>query len=117
MRCLGDEIPIDPLSENELIERLASELLYREGSARFQRYRQALESRLEYLKASSVAKKLADELTEGLNADEEAVRLRALNSLSQLDLEPDRAIQLLKEALSDGYEQVIPIRVIDVTTL
>jgi hypothetical protein len=58
LRCLGDEIPIDPISERQLIERLTSELLYREGSARFQQYRQALESRLEHLKASSAAKKL-----------------------------------------------------------
>jgi HEAT repeat protein len=49
---------------------------------------------------------LAEELAKGLSDEEEEVRLRAVVSLSRLDLEPDEAVPLLRMALSDDYEQV-----------
>src|SRR5207237_739463 len=59
LQCLGDHIPILRKPLKHLIERLANELLYKNGSARFWRYKQALEATLELIHGSEGASLLS----------------------------------------------------------
>jgi len=84
LRCLGDQIPADRRLVHKLTERLAGELLHRTGSARFQRYRQALEERLSTLAGSDMAAALVLTLVAALCGADWNVRARAAESLGQL---------------------------------
>ena len=49
LRCLGDRIPMRAQLRQRLVRRLARELLYREGSAQYDRYYRALQESLPHL--------------------------------------------------------------------
>lgn len=101
LHCLGDEIPADPILVKQLMQRLADELLHSTGSARFQRYRQALERMLECLRGSSAATELVAALTDGLGNEDTDVRYRAAQSLGQLGQATPEIVQVLIAALAD----------------
>ncbi len=86
LRCLGDQIPAQFKLVRPLIKRLADEMLHRTGSARFQRYRLALEERLRHLKGSEGASELFPLLLAALDDPDFKIRLRAVQSMEQLGL-------------------------------
>jgi len=89
-----------------LIRRLADELLHKAGSAKFQRYSQALDLSLEYLKGSSAETELVVILSNSLGDDDANVRYRAAQSLGQLGQATPEAVEALMGALGDGYADV-----------
>ena len=66
LRCLGDNIPVRPKLLKSLIKRLSDELLREEGLARFQRYRKALEEKVNYLNRSDGEQILSLEIVKSL---------------------------------------------------
>ena len=102
LRCLGDSIPVRPKLLTQLIHQLADELLYRAGLARFLRYRQALEEKLDHLKGSEGALLLISHLVTVLKDKVPSVRLAAVKSLAKLDpVSPDIVTNLM-EMLRDN---------------
>ncbi len=67
LRCLGDNLAVRPKLMQQLVERVAGELLHGSGSARFRRYWQALEERLGALGGSSAMAELLPILTERIS--------------------------------------------------
>lgn len=106
LRCLADQIPADPILVKQLMRRLADELLRRAGSARFQRYRQALEARLAHLKGSLGVTDLVAALIDGLSDTDENVRLQAVRTLAELASESFEAVEALRGLLSSADESV-----------
>ena len=106
LRCLGDQIPADPILVKQLMRRLADELSRRTGSGRFQRYRQALEIRLEHLKGSLGVAELIAPLTDGLSDADESVRRAGAESLVRLGQASPEAVGVLREALGSDDESV-----------
>ena len=83
LRCLGDQMPVNDKTMRPIVERLTNELLYQNGSAQYQRYRQALDERLKYLKGSKAASLLIPRLLLVLNNNnqEEDIRIRVVERL------------------------------------
>ena len=110
LRCLADRIPADPELVQKLAARLADELLRSAGSARFQRYQQALKDRLPTLAGSSIEEALVPPLVDALDDDEVDVRSRAAESLVQLgQAGPDTVadvVRALRDALGDDSVNV-----------
>ncbi len=107
LRCLGDvnssdSIPVRPKLLAQLIHQLANELLYRTGPARFLRYRQALEEKLDHLKGSEGAHLLISHLVTALKDKMPSVRLTAVKSLARLDPESLDVVVTLIEMLRDN---------------
>lgn len=84
LRCLGDHIPAHPILVRRLIRRQADEMLYRTGSARFQRYQLALEERLKHLNGSEGASEFIPFLVAALDDPDSRVRLRTVQIAEQL---------------------------------
>lgn len=105
LRCLGDDIPTSPALVRKLTDRLVDELLDQIDSARFSRYRQALQERLAYLKGSHEASLLLWELITTLKDDryDHTTRYRAAESLGELGEASSEVVKVLLTALSDVY--------------
>lgn len=84
LRCLGDGIPVRPSMAQRLLKRLVDELLYQTGSARFWRYHQALQERLEVLSLSEHSTGLTKLLAAAISTEEKGVAERAFESLKKL---------------------------------
>lgn len=84
LRCLGDTIPVRPKLMQSLIKRMADELLYREGPARFERYREVLEERFKYLEGTEEQSILLSLIIKTLDDNNYKVRQNAAASLRQL---------------------------------
>ncbi len=108
LRCLGDNVPVRPELLKRQVERLAGELLYNEGSARYYRYRQALTERLKYLGRSEGAAALVPRLIAALGDStvKDTVRDRAAESLCQLGQGNPEAIAALLHILGDSKMEV-----------
>jgi HEAT repeat protein len=102
LRCLGDQIPADRRLVQRLVERLTDETLHATGSARFQRYRQALGEGLSRLAGSDAATTLIPSLTGALGDDDATVRSRAAWSLGQLGPASPEVVAALERALGDA---------------
>ena len=106
LHCLGDNIPARPKFIQPLVKRLADELLHQTGSARFQRYRQALNKRLEYLKGSEGASLLLPLLVAALDDTNLYVRQRAAESLVRLGETSDQVKSALFSVLENADSMV-----------
>jgi len=106
LRCLGDNIPVRPRVMKPLMDRLANELLYQTGSARFQDYREALEERLAYLKKSEAVSALLPLLAVNVSSADSNVRYQSLRSLRQLELASDTVMIAILNALCDDDPKV-----------
>ena len=106
LRCLGDNIPVRPRLLNQLSERLAKELLYNAGSARFSRYRQALDEKLSYLGGSEGAVILLPHLITALRDADAIVRSQAARNLWQLGQASSEVVAALLAALRDADVRV-----------
>lgn len=82
--CLGDTIPIRPKLIQSLIKRMADELLYRQGSTRFERYREVLEERFKYLEDTEEQSILLSLIIKALDDKNYKVRQNAAASLRPL---------------------------------
>jgi len=83
LRCLGDQMPVNEKTMKQIVERLTNELLYESGSAQYQRYQQALDERLDYLRGSKPASQLIQHLLLVLKDtnQEEDIRTKAVTNL------------------------------------
>ena len=102
LRCLGDNIPVRPRLQKQLVERLAGELLHQTGLARFERYREALHERLSYLGVSEVASVLLSRLITALRDSFANVRSNAVQSLGELGQASPEVVAALIAALHDS---------------
>jgi len=94
LRCLGDGIPVRPLLMQQFLKRLTDEWLHHTGSARFLRYQQALQRRLEHLSTSESASSLSTLFLEAAKDASFEVKLRAREGLKELG-------QVLPDGLQD----------------
>jgi HEAT repeat protein len=101
LHCLGDNIPIRPRLLKRLIERFADELLNNTGSARFRRYRQNLQEKLNYFGGSEGASVILPLLVKALRSPEIDVRSQGALSLGQMGQSSPEAIHALIAALQD----------------
>lgn len=92
LRCLGDNIYIHPPFRQRLVKRLVGELLYREGPAKFSRYRQALYERLEHLNRCELVRVLLPLLMAEVNSTDFDVSYRVVESLGYLGQVPPEVI-------------------------
>ncbi len=104
LRCLADQIPVDPQLIKKLTGRLADELLHNTGLARFRRYRQMLQKRLESLRGSDAAPLLIRRFNPELHNPDTQVRLRIPLYLSGLGLVTAESIATLLELLKGEDE-------------
>ncbi len=96
IRCLGDQVPARPRIVRELTSRLSEELLYRKGSARFTRYRDALLQMLKHFEGSSgAAANLVEDFTSAIDHDEASVRYRAAVALVRLNQVSSRVVNII----------------------
>jgi HEAT repeat protein len=104
LRCLGDDIPVDPEIERHLVARLVGELVERGGSGKYQPYRDALAERFVALKETSVAPSLIAALDRVLLDDsaEPQVRFNAAQALINMGQHPsDQLLTALLNTLTD----------------
>jgi len=106
LRCLGDNIPIRSRLLKRLMERLANELVHHTNAARFDRYRTALQERLEYLRGSEATSVLVLLLVTALHDKNAGVRSYAARSLAQLGQASAEGISALLTALHDENARV-----------
>lgn len=106
LRCLGDQIPAHPNLIEPLMKRLADELLYRVGLARFARYRLVLVEHIPNLSSSVGVKFLVMRLLSSLQNSNEIVRRRAAQTLGQLGFASSNVVGALVFALQDGDVEV-----------
>jgi len=107
LRCLGDSIPVRPSLLNQLLERMSDELLHHTGSARFERYRQALLERLAYLEGSAGASLLFPRLVSAPHDARTGVRMQAAWGLGQLGQASPEGVDELYEALQKASSTTI----------
>jgi HEAT repeat protein/energy-coupling factor transporter ATP-binding protein EcfA2 len=106
LRCLGDRIPADRRLVRRLSQRLSNEILHQTGSAHFQRYREALDEKLAYLKGSDAEDELVPLLVAALGNYNSDVYSRAAVSLSQLGQTPPQVEAALIAALGNERSRV-----------
>ncbi len=106
LRCLGEQIPVRPSLERQLIERFINELIYQKGFAKFQLYHQLLWQRLEGLKTSRVGQDSISKLTQVLSNGSTKERLNAIQAIERLGFVSDRVISELSRALYSGELEV-----------
>ena len=101
LRCLGDQMPVSDTTTNTLVERVTNERLYRIGPAQYQRYRQALNERLEYLRGSKTASLLISRLLPIVKDKDQNkdVRIRVVNSLLALGKNNSNVVKALLHIL------------------
>jgi len=99
LRCLGDNIPTRPKFMQQLVKRLADELLYQTGPAKFNRYQQILEERVENLKGNDCAIRLSLHLISSLSSTDPNIRRLAAESLGNLGQTSPKVITALINTL------------------
>lgn len=108
LHCLGDNIPVRRGLMEQLTRRLASEYIYRSGSARFSRYVQALNETFAQLAGSESAHSFVPHLSAELQDGQLPVRMRsdAATMLGILDSSSFEVLHVLVSALQDGQANV-----------
>jgi hypothetical protein len=102
IRCLGEQIPIRPSLERQLIERFAQELLYQYDSVGpLLSHKQELWKSLEYVKGSRSARTLSSLLIKALDNSDPEVRIRAAEGLGILEQSSDEVVTALRKKLND----------------
>src|SRR5215469_11573104 len=86
---------------------MSGELLHYTGSARFERYRQALLEKLVYLERSEGASLLFPLLVSALHDADDGIRRRAAQSLGQLGQASPEVVDELYEALQKASDTTI----------
>ncbi|GAB4207344.1 MAG: hypothetical protein OHK0022_35490 [Roseiflexaceae bacterium] len=99
IRCLAEQIPIQPRLLRPLLERLADETLRRSGLAVYAYYRELLDAHLAAL-SGPAAEQLVPMLLSGLRGPAREVRLRAASALGRLGT--SESIAALRVALEQG---------------
>jgi HEAT repeat protein len=106
LRCLGDQIPIRTRVVRVLFERLANEILFLTGSARFQRFRQILQERLSHLKGSADMQMLVQQLAGAVKDPQPKIRYRAVAYLGDLVPKSSMVARILIGSLRDPDHDV-----------
>lgn len=106
LRSLGDNIPVRPKLLNQLLERLADELLFAANAGYFDSYREALYHRLSLLEGNEGSSTIIPLLIRGLSNTDSKVRIRAVESLSLIGKSSPQAVDALLAALKDTDQRV-----------
>ncbi|HEX6288034.1 MAG TPA: HEAT repeat domain-containing protein [Herpetosiphonaceae bacterium] len=104
LRCLGDDISVDPRLTGPLIERFVDELVQQRSSGQYTHYRNMLRERLDILKDTKVTPLLIAHVQSMLvDATDPQVRRQAVAALGALGAEaPNEVIPMLQAALTDA---------------
>jgi hypothetical protein len=98
LRCLGDNIAVRPKVMQQLVERVADELLHGSGSAQFSRYWQALEERLGDLGGSKAIAELLPILTESISGSSDIISRWAWEITQGFRLRPPEVCDVMLTA-------------------
>jgi hypothetical protein len=111
LRCLGDQIPVDVLVMQQLIDRLAEEILHNHGLAQFDRYKQAIGERLAYMPGSSGADLFINHLLLRLQHEDIYSKTRAIMNLTELKYLPSELVRVTLDMLNneDGNVRIISV--------
>jgi HEAT repeat protein len=99
LRCLADQIPVDPTIEARLIDRMINELIYESGSSKFLVYRSTLEDILFSFKGSDVYERILEKLRHVIVDSDLKSRVAAAGLLVRFEEFDERAIDSLLEGM------------------